>query len=179
MTPKKPSEATHATFINTFRCKPDDQDEVVRINIDIIEQRCCPCTRICIRQGAPKHGRHDGVHLPPNGRHLTTSPPCNDLPSSAPSVTSSPVSSSSNPTNAPWPTSQTADGARTERGGPGSSGAVTAEAAECSRSGLWRYEIRATTHTVARDGSMCPAQVSAPGRSRPKLQRLPSRSRAL
>jgi heme-degrading monooxygenase HmoA len=30
--------AGHATFINTFRCEPPDQDAVVRINIDIIEQ---------------------------------------------------------------------------------------------------------------------------------------------
>jgi quinol monooxygenase YgiN len=30
--------AGHATFINTFRCKPSDQDEVVRINVDIVEQ---------------------------------------------------------------------------------------------------------------------------------------------
>jgi heme-degrading monooxygenase HmoA len=27
-----------ATFINTFRCAPHDQDEVVRINEDIVEQ---------------------------------------------------------------------------------------------------------------------------------------------
>jgi heme-degrading monooxygenase HmoA len=28
----------YATFINTFRCQPSDQDEVVRINVDIVEQ---------------------------------------------------------------------------------------------------------------------------------------------
>src|SRR3954451_11552778 len=28
----------HATFINTFRCDPADQDEVVRINVDIVDQ---------------------------------------------------------------------------------------------------------------------------------------------
>jgi hypothetical protein len=32
------SGADHATFINTFRCAPSNQDEVVRINIDIVEQ---------------------------------------------------------------------------------------------------------------------------------------------
>jgi quinol monooxygenase YgiN len=32
------SGASYATFINTFRCQPSDQDEVVRINIDIVEQ---------------------------------------------------------------------------------------------------------------------------------------------
>jgi quinol monooxygenase YgiN len=29
--------ADYATFINTFRCEPSDQDEVVRINVDIVE----------------------------------------------------------------------------------------------------------------------------------------------
>ena len=28
--------AAHATFINSFRCEPSNQDEVVQINIDII-----------------------------------------------------------------------------------------------------------------------------------------------
>jgi quinol monooxygenase YgiN len=27
-----------ATFINTFRCEPSNQDEVVQINIDIVDQ---------------------------------------------------------------------------------------------------------------------------------------------
>jgi quinol monooxygenase YgiN len=27
-----------ATFINTFRCRPEDQDEVVRINVEIVDQ---------------------------------------------------------------------------------------------------------------------------------------------
>jgi len=31
-------DADYATFINTFRCDPSSQDEVVRINVDIIEQ---------------------------------------------------------------------------------------------------------------------------------------------
>lgn len=30
--------AEYATFINTFRCEPSAQDEVVRINVDIIGQ---------------------------------------------------------------------------------------------------------------------------------------------
>jgi Antibiotic biosynthesis monooxygenase len=32
------TDAPYATFINTFRCLPDDQDAVVQINIDIVEQ---------------------------------------------------------------------------------------------------------------------------------------------
>ena len=32
------SGAGYATFINTFRCEPSDQEEVVRINVDIIER---------------------------------------------------------------------------------------------------------------------------------------------
>ena len=38
MTPKIVSAAEYATFINTFRCDPSNQDEVVRINIDIVDQ---------------------------------------------------------------------------------------------------------------------------------------------
>ena len=30
--------AEYATFINTFRCRPANQAEVVRINVDIVEQ---------------------------------------------------------------------------------------------------------------------------------------------
>jgi quinol monooxygenase YgiN len=30
--------AAYATFINTFRCQPSDQDEVVQINVDIVDQ---------------------------------------------------------------------------------------------------------------------------------------------
>lgn len=29
---------TYATFINTFRCQPSNQDQVVAINIDIVDQ---------------------------------------------------------------------------------------------------------------------------------------------
>ena len=36
--PEIVSGATYATFINTFRCDPANQDEVVRINIDIVDQ---------------------------------------------------------------------------------------------------------------------------------------------
>jgi quinol monooxygenase YgiN len=32
------SGAEYATFINTFRCQASNQEEVVRINVDIIEQ---------------------------------------------------------------------------------------------------------------------------------------------
>lgn len=30
--------AAYATFINVFRCRPEDQDEVVRINAEIVER---------------------------------------------------------------------------------------------------------------------------------------------
>lgn len=30
--------AEYTTFINTFRCEPSDQDEVVRINVDVVDQ---------------------------------------------------------------------------------------------------------------------------------------------
>jgi heme-degrading monooxygenase HmoA len=30
--------ADYVTFINTFRCRPENQDEVVRINAEIIDQ---------------------------------------------------------------------------------------------------------------------------------------------
>lgn len=36
--PEIVADAAHATFINTFRCAPQHQDEVVRINIEIIDQ---------------------------------------------------------------------------------------------------------------------------------------------
>jgi quinol monooxygenase YgiN len=36
--PEIRSRAKYATFINTFRCRPADQDEVVQINVDIIDQ---------------------------------------------------------------------------------------------------------------------------------------------
>jgi quinol monooxygenase YgiN len=35
--PEIASGTDHATFINTFRCEPSNQDEIVRINIDIID----------------------------------------------------------------------------------------------------------------------------------------------
>jgi quinol monooxygenase YgiN len=31
-------DPTYATFINVFKCSPADQDEVVRINVEIVEQ---------------------------------------------------------------------------------------------------------------------------------------------
>ena len=36
--PEISRDAGYATFINTFRCEPPDQDEVVRINIEIVDQ---------------------------------------------------------------------------------------------------------------------------------------------
>lgn len=36
--PEIVSGAEYATFINTFRCEPSDQDEVVRVNVDIVDQ---------------------------------------------------------------------------------------------------------------------------------------------
>ncbi|HEY1644713.1 MAG TPA: antibiotic biosynthesis monooxygenase family protein [Streptosporangiaceae bacterium] len=35
--PEIRSGAAYATFINTFRCQPSDQDEVVQINIEIVD----------------------------------------------------------------------------------------------------------------------------------------------
>jgi hypothetical protein len=32
------SGAGYATFINTFRCQPSNQDEVVRINVEIVDR---------------------------------------------------------------------------------------------------------------------------------------------
>ncbi|HET7170839.1 MAG TPA: antibiotic biosynthesis monooxygenase family protein [Gaiellales bacterium] len=31
-------DSDYATFINTFRCQPENQDEVVEINVEIVEQ---------------------------------------------------------------------------------------------------------------------------------------------
>ena len=36
--PEIVSGAGYATFINTFRCQPSNQDEVVQINIDIVDR---------------------------------------------------------------------------------------------------------------------------------------------
>jgi quinol monooxygenase YgiN len=36
--PEIVSRAEYATFINTFRCEPSNQDEVVRINVQIADQ---------------------------------------------------------------------------------------------------------------------------------------------
>ena len=36
--PEIVSGAEYSTFINTFRCKPSGQDEVVRINVEIVDQ---------------------------------------------------------------------------------------------------------------------------------------------
>jgi heme-degrading monooxygenase HmoA len=36
--PEIVSGGEYATFINTFRCEPQNQDEVVRINVDIVDQ---------------------------------------------------------------------------------------------------------------------------------------------
>jgi quinol monooxygenase YgiN len=36
--PEIVSRADYATFINAFRCEPSNQAEVVRINIDIVDQ---------------------------------------------------------------------------------------------------------------------------------------------
>jgi quinol monooxygenase YgiN len=35
--PELISGAEYATFINTFRCEPSNQDEVVQLNIDIVD----------------------------------------------------------------------------------------------------------------------------------------------
>jgi quinol monooxygenase YgiN len=36
--PEIAADAACATFVNTFRCAPEHQDEVVRINIEIVER---------------------------------------------------------------------------------------------------------------------------------------------
>jgi quinol monooxygenase YgiN len=36
--PEIRAAAEYATFINTFRCQPDNQHEVVQINVDIVER---------------------------------------------------------------------------------------------------------------------------------------------
>ena len=36
--PEIRAAAEYATFINTFRCQPESQREVVQINVDIVEQ---------------------------------------------------------------------------------------------------------------------------------------------
>ena len=36
--PEIVSGAEYATFINTFRCEPSNQDEVVQLNIDIVDR---------------------------------------------------------------------------------------------------------------------------------------------
>jgi hypothetical protein len=36
--PEIVADASCATFINTFRCVPEDQDAVVRINIEIVDR---------------------------------------------------------------------------------------------------------------------------------------------
>ena len=36
--PEIVSGADYATFINTFRCDPSNQDEIARINIDIVDR---------------------------------------------------------------------------------------------------------------------------------------------
>ena len=36
--PEIRGNAPYATFINTFRCEPADQDQVVQINVDIVDE---------------------------------------------------------------------------------------------------------------------------------------------
>ena len=36
--PEIVSGAEYSTFINAFGCKPSDRDEVVRINVEIVDQ---------------------------------------------------------------------------------------------------------------------------------------------
>jgi quinol monooxygenase YgiN len=36
--PEIVANAGYATFINGFRCRPEDQDEVVRINVEIVDR---------------------------------------------------------------------------------------------------------------------------------------------
>lgn len=50
--------AEYETFINTFRCDPSDQDEVVRINIDIADQVASSSPGFI---SAAVHGSTDGT----------------------------------------------------------------------------------------------------------------------
>jgi quinol monooxygenase YgiN len=36
--PRIVDSSSYATFINTFRCRPEDQDEVVRLNVEIVDR---------------------------------------------------------------------------------------------------------------------------------------------
>jgi hypothetical protein len=40
--PEIVSGADYATFINTFRCEPSNQDEAVQLNIDIVDPLALP-----------------------------------------------------------------------------------------------------------------------------------------
>ena len=53
-------EAEYATFINTFRCRPADQDEVVQINVDIVEQVASACRGFI---SASVHRSTDGTRV--------------------------------------------------------------------------------------------------------------------
>lgn len=58
--PQIVSGAGYATFINTFRCDPSKQDEVVRINVEIVEQVASTFPGFI---SAAVHRSHDGTRV--------------------------------------------------------------------------------------------------------------------
>jgi hypothetical protein len=85
------SGAEYATFINTFRCQASNQEEVVRINVDIIEQVASAFSGLHLGGRPPQHGRHARLQLPPMGIPPSTSPRCSAHPSSRRSAVASPA----------------------------------------------------------------------------------------
>lgn len=75
------SGAEYATFINTFRCDPANQEEVIRINIDIVDQVASSFPGFI---AAAVHRSIDGTRWSTtcSGNPPNTSPPCNAHPNS-------------------------------------------------------------------------------------------------
>ena len=81
--------AEYATFINTFRCQPSNQEEVVRINVDIVEQVASTFPGFV---SAAVHRSTDGTRgsTTSNGSLPSTSPRCSAHPSFRRSAAASP-----------------------------------------------------------------------------------------
>lgn len=81
--------AEYATFINTFRCQPSNQEEVVRINVDIVEQVASTFPGFV---SAAVHRSTDGTRVFNylNGSLPSTSPRCSAHPSFRRSAAASP-----------------------------------------------------------------------------------------
>jgi hypothetical protein len=58
--PEIVSRADYATFINAFRCEPSNQAEVVRINIEIVDQVASTSPGFV---SAAVHGSTDGTRI--------------------------------------------------------------------------------------------------------------------